>query len=109
MVLKKANKKTVEDFVSATMHEFRKFILFGKCLVPGEHQSWRLDHGIRKAWEALSAHLSLAARAWSWSSGRRTWTVQPLLISDPALPSQLSGWIIELSWLLAKAGLGVCF
>ena len=62
-----------------------------------------------KLGQALWANLSLAARAWSWSGGRRTWNVQPLLISDPALPSQLSGWIIELPWLLAKAGLGMCF
>lgn len=60
-----------------------------------------------KLGQALWAHLSLTACAWSSSGGRWTWTAQPLLISDPAFPSQLSGWIIELSWLLAKAGLGV--
>lgn len=98
---------------SASMHEFREFIQFGKSKV-----FW-VSRVIVTGWileclslrQAQPGHLSCTQLCpWALSGGRWALNVEPvLLMTDPTLPPQLSKWISVLSWLLAKAGLDVYF
>jgi hypothetical protein len=74
------NKNKPEDFISASIHEFRKFILFGTCSLPGEHVatvseagSWHL-----KAWVRHVGTPAVPYSQWclGLSGGRCTWNTR---------------------------------
>ena len=57
------NKNKPEDFISASIHEFRKFILFGTCSLPGEHVATVSEAG---SWHL---NLSLLHALCNWDEG----------------------------------------